>query len=82
MLFCPVVYGFLSESFFSSVVYLLFVHKQFMYASWPMANPHRNELPIYMCSQLNKQKEGGGIVHTCLSKKFRSCTFSLLLQGA
>jgi len=29
----------------------------FMYASEPMANPHRNESPIYMCSQHNKQKE-------------------------
>jgi general stress protein 26 len=28
-----------------------------MYASEPMANPHRNGLPIYMCSQVKSKKK-------------------------
>ena len=60
-----------------------------MYASESMADPHRNGLPVYMCSQLKKQKKTKTkkrketrMVHTCLSKKVRRCIFNLLLHGA
>lgn len=56
-----------------------------MYASEPMTNPHRNVLPIYMCSQLKKRegrrpewcipaypKRFGGVPSTYCCKEYRA----------
>jgi hypothetical protein len=44
-----------------------------MYASEPIANPHRNVLPIYMCSQLKKREGNQNDAYLLVQKGSEVC---------